>query len=121
MVAERDGVGGVRVASAMIGAIEPTHMDERLIAQIERAAAEEGASCLRMQSGAGHDAMILGRRIPAAMLFVPSLGGRSHHVSEDTDEADIRRACASTRGPRTPFFKRSAPTGAARSNAQSRG
>ncbi len=45
-----------------------------------------------MQSGAGHDAMIVGRRIPAAMLFAPSLGGRSHHVSEDTDEADIRRA-----------------------------
>ncbi len=25
------------------------------------------------------------------MLFVPSIGGRSHDVSEDTDEADIRR------------------------------
>ena len=35
--------------------------------------------------------MILGRRIPAAMLFVPSIGGRSHDISEDTDEADIRR------------------------------
>jgi beta-ureidopropionase / N-carbamoyl-L-amino-acid hydrolase len=90
LVAERDG--NVRVGSTMIGVIEPTHMDERLIAQIERAAAEEGARCLCMQSGAGHDAMIVGRRIPAAMLFAPSLGGRSHHVSEDTDEADIRRA-----------------------------
>ena len=88
---ERDGAGGVGISSAMIGAIEPTQMDERLIARVERAAAQEGASCLRMQSGAGHDAMIVGRRIPAAMLFAPSLGGRSHHISEDTDEADLRR------------------------------
>jgi beta-ureidopropionase / N-carbamoyl-L-amino-acid hydrolase len=92
LIAERDGAGGVRIESAMIGIIEPTHMDERLTARVERAAAQEGAKSLRMQSGAGHDAMILGRRIPAAMLFAPSLGGRSHHISEDTDEADIRRA-----------------------------
>jgi acetylornithine deacetylase/succinyl-diaminopimelate desuccinylase-like protein len=25
------------------------------------------------------------------MLFVPSIGGRSHAISEDTDDADIRR------------------------------
>jgi beta-ureidopropionase / N-carbamoyl-L-amino-acid hydrolase len=24
-------------------------------------------------------------------LFVPSIGGRSHDISENTDEADIRR------------------------------
>jgi N-carbamoyl-L-amino-acid hydrolase len=92
LTAQRDGEGGVRVDSAIIGVIEPTTMDERLIAGFERAAAAEGASSLRLQSGAGHDAMIVGRRIPAAMLFAPSLGGRSHHISEDTDEADIRRA-----------------------------
>ena len=57
-----------------------------------------------MQSGAGHDAMIVGRQIPAAMLFVPSLGGRSHHISEDTDEADIRRGLESTRGRRNRSF-----------------
>ena len=66
-------------------------MDERLAARIEDAAAHEGARSERMQSGAGHDAMIVGQQIPAAMLFVPSLGGRSHHISEDTDEGDIRR------------------------------
>ncbi len=91
LIVERDGAAGVRVSSTMIGAIEPTHMNERLISHLEAAAAAESASFLRMQSGAGHDAMILGRRIPAAMLFVPSLGGRSHHISEDTDEADIRK------------------------------
>jgi len=91
LVAVRDGAAGVRVSSEMIGAIEPTAMDERLIERLEAAALAEGAKSQRMQSGAGHDAMIVGRRIPAAMLFVPSIGGRSHDISEDTDEADIRR------------------------------
>ena len=86
-----DGKGGVAVSAEMIGAIAPTTMNEKLIATFAAAAEAEGASFKRMPSGAGHDAMILGRKIPAAMLFVPSIGGRSHDISEDTDEADIRR------------------------------
>src|SRR3712207_166604 len=33
----------------------------------------------RMPSGAGHDAQWIGRIMPAAMLFVPSIGGTCHH------------------------------------------
>jgi N-carbamoyl-L-amino-acid hydrolase len=91
LIARRDGADGVRAMSSMIGRIEPTHMNERLTARVDDAAAREDARSERMQSGAGHDAMIVARQIPAAMLFVPSLGGRSHHISEDTDEKDIRR------------------------------
>jgi N-carbamoyl-L-amino-acid hydrolase len=91
LVRARDGEGGVAVSAEMIGAIAPTLMSERLIGTFAAAAEAEGASFRRMPSGAGHDAMILGRRIPAALLFVPSIGGRSHDISEDTDEADIRR------------------------------
>jgi N-carbamoyl-L-amino-acid hydrolase len=47
-----------------------------------------------MPSGAGHDAQVLGAKLPAAMLFVPSIGGISHHWSEDTSEADIVLGCA---------------------------
>jgi N-carbamoyl-L-amino-acid hydrolase len=43
----------------------------------------------RMPSGAGHDAQYLARVMPAAMLFVPSIGGISHHWSEDTKEGDL--------------------------------
>ena len=86
----RDGAGGVAITSTLIASIEPTAMDKRLIARLAAAAKVQGASSARMQSGAGHDAMILARRVPAAMLFVPSIGGRSHDISEDTDEADIR-------------------------------
>jgi beta-ureidopropionase / N-carbamoyl-L-amino-acid hydrolase len=42
-----------------------------------------------MPSGAGHDAQNIARHMPAAMLFVPSIGGISHHWSEDTDDADL--------------------------------
>jgi N-carbamoyl-L-amino-acid hydrolase len=91
LVAERDNVSGVSVSARLIGAIEPTAMDDRLIERLEAAAAAEGARSCRMPSGAGHDAMIVGRRAPAAMLFVPSIDGRSHDLSEDTNEEDIRR------------------------------
>lgn len=67
----------------------PSLMDPNLAGQIERAAEELGISHVTLPSGAGHDAMIMARHLPAAMLFVPSIGGRSHHVSEDTSEADI--------------------------------
>jgi len=67
----------------------PSAMDPKLAGLIERAAAELGISHVTLPSGAGHDAMIMARHLPAAMLFVPSIGGRSHHISEDTSEADI--------------------------------
>ena len=46
-----------------------------------------------MPSGAGHDAMVTGHFLPAGMLFVPSIGGRSHDIVEDTSEADIVLGC----------------------------
>ena len=35
---------------------------------------------MRLPSGGGHDAMVMARYMPTAMLFVPSIGGRSHDV-----------------------------------------
>ena len=68
---------------------EPAAMTPALGNLIEKVAAELGASSASMPSGAGHDAMVVARHIPSAMLFVPSIGGRSHHISEDTSDADI--------------------------------
>ena len=42
-----------------------------------------------MPSGAGHDAQNVARILPAAMLFVPAIGGISHHWAEDTSEDDL--------------------------------
>ena len=59
------------------------------------AAAERHApgDWVRMPSGAGHDAQVIAKRIPSAMLFVPSIGGVSHDFAEDTHEDDIVLGC----------------------------
>jgi len=46
----------------------------------------------RMPSGAGHDAMIMARRMPAAMLFLRSPGGTSHHPDETVLVEDVTAA-----------------------------
>lgn len=79
----------VAVEIAVLMDTAPAAMDASLAGLIAQAAGEVGASTLSLPSGAGHDAMVLARHVPAAMLFVPSIGGRSHHISEDTSEADI--------------------------------
>jgi hydantoinase/carbamoylase family amidase len=61
---------------------EPAPLDAGLQDRLEAAAKEEGASTLRLPSGAGHDAMVLAHHVPAAMLFVPSRGGLSHTPAE---------------------------------------
>ena len=73
--------------------IPPAAMDSGLGAEIEAAAETRGASWMRMPSGAGHDAMVLCRYMPSAMIFVPSIGGHSHTVIEDTSEDDIVLGC----------------------------
>jgi allantoate deiminase len=68
--------------------LEPAVMDPAVIAAIEAAAGAEGVEPLRMVSGAGHDAMLVGRRAAAGMLFVPSRDGISHSPVEFTEPAD---------------------------------
>ena len=48
-----------------------------------------GAGARRLPSGAGHDAQVLATVMPAGMLFVPSIGGISHHWTENTADEDI--------------------------------
>ncbi|MFZ4711632.1 MAG: M20/M25/M40 family metallo-hydrolase, partial [Zwartia sp.] len=40
-------------------------------------------------SGAGHDAQMMARLCPSAMIFVPSVKGISHNPAEHTDVADL--------------------------------
>jgi allantoate deiminase len=47
-----------------------------------------------MTSGAGHDAMIVARRVPAAILFLRSPGGLSHHPDEAALPGDVQAAFA---------------------------
>jgi N-carbamoyl-L-amino-acid hydrolase len=87
------GAGPVALAIEPMLRIAPTAMAPELQHAIVAAAAAAGEAALAIQSGAGHDAMVLGRLVPAAMLFIPSIGGRSHDVSENTSDADIVFGC----------------------------
>lgn len=68
----------------------PALCDPAMMQALSEAAAEFAPSSWQeMPSGAGHDAQVIARRMPAAMLFVPSIGGISHHWSEDTRDEDL--------------------------------
>jgi N-carbamoyl-L-amino-acid hydrolase len=68
----------------------PAMMNATFQHAIEAASAVfAGGRSVRMPSGAGHDAQVLATIMPAGMMFVPSIGGISHHWSENTDDADI--------------------------------
>jgi len=62
----------------------PVAMHPDVRALLARAAQECGVQPMEMVSGAGHDAQILAARYRVGMLFVPSIGGRSHCPEEAT-------------------------------------
>jgi beta-ureidopropionase / N-carbamoyl-L-amino-acid hydrolase len=68
----------------------PAMMESKFQEAIEAASSNfAGGKSLRMPSGAGHDAQVLATIMPAGMLFVPSIGGVSHHWTENTADEDI--------------------------------
>jgi allantoate deiminase len=67
-------------------------MSPALVARLERSVARAGYPVHRMTSGAGHDAMIVAACMPAAMLFLRSPGGISHHPDESVIEGDVDAA-----------------------------
>jgi allantoate deiminase len=67
----------------------PVPMDAGIRDVLARAAADTGATPAPVVSGAGHDAQILAARCRVGMLFVPSIGGRSHCPEESTDPAHL--------------------------------
>jgi beta-ureidopropionase / N-carbamoyl-L-amino-acid hydrolase len=90
LVAEADSAGPCRVKAEALRKSTPAVMD-KTIQDTLAAAAERHApgKHTRMPSGAGHDAQYFAKYMPAGMLFVPSIGGISHHYTEDTKEEDI--------------------------------
>ena len=90
LVQRANSVGRCRLAVERLSASTPALMDQGLQAALDRAAeARAPGKHMRMPSGAGHDAQWLARKLPAAMMFVPSIGGISHHWTENTSDEDI--------------------------------
>lgn len=80
---------GVTAETRTLARFEPVDFDERVVSTIENLATEMGHSVMRMPSGAGHDAQMLARVCPTAMIFVPSVKGLSHNPAEHTDASDL--------------------------------
>ena len=77
------------IVEAMSKAI-PALCDPAMMQTLTDAAEQHAPGAWQqMPSGAGHDAQNIARHMPAAMLFVPSIGGISHHWAEDTKDEDL--------------------------------
>ena len=67
----------------------PGNPTKGVIDVIEHTSIQLENTTQRMPSGAGHDAQMLARVCPAAMIFVPSVNGISHNAAEHTDADDL--------------------------------
>lgn len=86
---ELAGAEGVTITTRSLARFEPVVFDSGLVDRVEAAAQRLGHSTRRMASGAGHDAQMLARICPAAMIFTPSVDGLSHNIAEFTESVDI--------------------------------
>jgi N-carbamoyl-L-amino-acid hydrolase len=82
---------GVRLSARSLARFEPVAFDARLVDLVAQQAQALGCTHRRMPSGAGHDAQMLARVCPSAMIFVPSAAGLSHNVREHTEPDDLVR------------------------------
>ena len=80
---------GVCIETEQLVRFQPVTFDNSLASAVEASAQRFGFSHRRMTSGAGHDAQMIARIAPAAMIFVPSRGGISHNPREHTDDDQL--------------------------------
>ena len=88
-IAEVAAAERVEVEAKVLARFEPVIFDAGLVDRVEHHARALDLSTRRMPSGAGHDAQMMQRICPTAMIFVPSVAGLSHNVKEHTETADL--------------------------------
>jgi len=82
---------GVGLSYEVVGDVLPMDMHAELKAELQAAAETCHVKWVPMISGAGHDSQVMATRVPTAMLFVPSVDGRSHSAAEFTTPEDAAR------------------------------
>jgi allantoate deiminase len=83
---------GLSVSQKVLLSQSAVAMDPVLIHEIEQAIRKAGCEPYHMVSGAGHDAMILAEKVPAAMIFLRTPGGISHDPAESVAIEDVAKA-----------------------------
>jgi N-carbamoyl-L-amino-acid hydrolase len=79
----------VEIAIRQLAYTRPERFAPQITEVIARSTQALGYSYRRMVSGAGHDAQIMARKYPTAMIFIPSRGGVSHSPQEYSSPEDI--------------------------------
>lgn len=83
------GLRGVRVAIETLEVRDAVPMEARMRGLVRDACLALDPAAMEIASGAGHDAMCVAQIAPTAMIFVPSIGGRSHVGDELTAPPDL--------------------------------
>lgn len=79
----------LKISTKKLARFEPVIFDENLCKDIEKSSNELSLSFQRITSGAGHDAQMISRIAPSAMIFVPSKNGISHNPLEFTEDIQL--------------------------------
>ncbi len=82
---------GISIGYDVASDVRPMPMDAAVKAELQAAADACGVRWIPMVSGAGHDSQVMATGVPTAMLFVPSVDGRSHSAAEYTSPEDAAR------------------------------
>lgn len=80
---------GFTVSLKCLSRAEPVFFSSEIATAIRDAASKRTSRILNMISGASHDAQMIARICPTAMIFVPSVGGISHNPAEFTHSEDL--------------------------------
>jgi allantoate deiminase len=70
---------------------EPVTLSPTIQDMLEQICSQRGLSCMRMPSGAVHDAQVMARLVDTGMIFIPSRGGRSHCPEEYSEPAHVEQ------------------------------
>ncbi|MBK5542648.1 Zn-dependent hydrolase [Pseudomonas sp. TH05] len=82
---------GLRVSVSPHWVSPATPFDVQCVAAVQQAVDGLGYPQQSIVSGAGHDAILLARYCPTAMVFIPCVGGLSHNEAEDVLPQDVRQ------------------------------
>jgi len=81
----------VRATYQRLSITPPVPLNPQVQDLVEISAHHRGLTTRHLASGAGHDSQNMARLTPTGMIFVPSVGGRSHSPQELTHWADIEQ------------------------------
>jgi len=80
---------GVLIEQKQLVRFDPVEFNADIISHIQETTEQLGLTFQKITSGAGHDAQMMSRICPTAMIFVPSKKGISHNPNEFTKPEDL--------------------------------